>query len=1197
MLSSNRPRARIALLGPFRMEVDGEALDVGAWSARPRRLLTLLAASPSERRTREEVMDLLWPDATPSAAASNLRHTLHLLRRAVEVDPPPVISRSGWVSLSPSWDWEVDIERFDFLVGPFIGRPLQASAEPARPVLEEAAALYRGEALSDERYSEWAAPVRDRAGRLWREVCLRLACLNLEDHPHIAGWWAERYLASEPLDEEAVQLQLRSLTLSGRPDEALRVYRSFESRLKAELDAVPSEETRTLGRRSGVRLARTRSTDLEVDPAGGADQALPVVVPTHPGLSGRRLVGREAELEQIAELLQGGGGAPAPDLVLVSAEAGMGKTSLLSEAGRRARERGALTLGGAAFQHEGRLPYGPVHDAFLDLIQGITVDRGPSDLIRGLTALLPILPEVRHLPEARSRGDAGNLNEQGESGRLQLFSAIVQLLDVLRSAASVLLLLDDLQWADDATLQLLQYLLRQRPATDRNGRNRLGRAHPLVIVASYRTEELGGPLEAFVVEARKRLGSQVHERELQLVTRVELAQILGEELGREPPVEVVEAIAQRSGGNPFFALQMLHLVAGEQDPERRPSGPLTVPAGRLRLPAAVRDAVAQRMQRVERDATEALTLGAVQGEVFEYAAIAAVWEGSESLLFSALDSCVEAGILHETESGYRFAHPLLREVAYEEVPAGRRPVLHARTALALETLHVRDHDTHAAGLAFHFSRAGSQHRESTLRYLSLAGGVAARSYAWAAAEEHYQEALDLVTDGGGRAELSERLARVLANQTRRTESIELLQEAEDWYRQNDDVEGTIRCAARFGAVCSSMNQPERGLAHLEPFRPLLSQISAPSQVRAAICFCQILFDMGRYADALAETGRARAVVGSAAGDEPLATEIEVRHGTNLLALGRIQEGLAVLEAVMPRVEAVDDADLLSRALNSSSYAYSVLGRTEKTLACRERALEAAERAGESSAIEMQMCALGQVLLNLRDWTAARELFERAAALSETHEVSQLSADAQYFLGVIAEFTRGEEEARPLWERFRQAAPAAHLAWVEQFALDVALIDDSVVRRFDPPGLESLAASTAQPEAWQAFLGCAWLNLEHPEKAWQIVTSLLAWGDEKEVGDIRGAALHLLGCLHAREGRWDEAASELEQAASLLRDFHHVVYLLILLMRMGRLYVKAGMMEKARPYLEEARELFQEIGAKRFLPAVEELIAQSAAPVA
>lgn len=266
----------VRLLGPFEVRRSGVPLDVGSWPRSAQSLLKLLAMAPGHRRSREELIDALWPDASLEAGASNLRWARHALRSGLgSIMPSCVLVEHGMVLLSTAFSWSVDLERFEALS--------EAAGDDVER-LEEALRLVQGEPLPEDRYEEWAAPIRDRAERRWREGCFRVAS-NHRAHgaPTRALHWYHRLLERDPLDEEAIRGLLGVSRELGRPAEGLAAYERFAKRRHKELGDEPNSETRALAERLRP-------------PPSPSPHNLPAPLTS--------FVGREAEIERVGALLR-----------------------------------------------------------------------------------------------------------------------------------------------------------------------------------------------------------------------------------------------------------------------------------------------------------------------------------------------------------------------------------------------------------------------------------------------------------------------------------------------------------------------------------------------------------------------------------------------------------------------------------------------------------------------------------------------------------------------------------------------------------------------------------------------------------------------------------------------------------------------------------------------------------------------------
>lgn len=888
---------RVQVLGPFVLERNGVAIDTARWQRRVVTLLKLLAIAPNQRRSRDEIVDLLWPETTPEAGAGNLRLVVHRLRLALgesetEREPPsrsssPILLEQGWARLNRVYSWESDLDEFERLAR---GDDMAA--------LERAAALYRGEPLVEDAYEDWAVPVRERIGREWRNVCLRLAHFHQAGESHEGALLClERLLEADPLDEEALRGVLRALRELGRGTEALRRFRQFERLLAAEIDVPPDAETLTIVAELESQL---RPPLPEVIPmiVEGAREVVPVI-PSYPLRTIIPLLGRDAELQEITALLPDTA-TQSRNLVLVAAEAGVGKTRLLAEVADRARLAGVLTLAGGCYEREGRLPYGPIHDALLDYVRA-----QPEIVLRmQLDGLLPEL--VRIVPELRAKvGDVGEAAEgEPESLRLQLFSTVAQALDRIAHDRPLLLALDDLHWADDASTQLLHFLVRQ-PRLER-----------LLVLGAYRQEEVEqeSPLGDLLVELEREEALPIKRLALTPLREADLARLLEQRLDGPCAPGLVQTLYGRSEGNPFFALQMLRLLEEEGRLVGIEKGwDLAAGAGGMPLPPQVRDTVTRRLRHLGAEEREALASGAVLGREFAYPALEAMWEGGESALFRALEAARDAYLLGETETGYAFRHPILREVVYDRLSAEHKRHLHERAGQALEVTYGSGRER-SAELAWHFLQGRDRRR--ALPYATVAADQAEEAFAHVEAERHYRVALELARelgDGAAVRRTLERLGDVLKTVGRYDEALEVLERAAEGYTVVHDLEGERRAVAHIGQVHYRRGTLEEGAARIRRALQSLDD-DVPSHGLAVLylALAILLFRSGRYVEQL-EAAETAAEVAQEIGDKGVLAEARLLRAYSLPWTGRQIDFKGALEEVIRLAEEIGDQTTLCRA--------------------------------------------------------------------------------------------------------------------------------------------------------------------------------------------------------------------------------------------------------------------------------------------
>lgn len=336
-------------------------------------------------------------------------------------------------------------------------------------------------------------------------------------------------------------------------------------------------------------------------------------------------------------------------VVEITGEPGIGKTRLLSELCRRAEARGHLVLGGRVAEFERTLPFGPFVAAFDDYLAA----RSDQDLgavgSDELTELAGVFPAL-----SRFGGEGPTLQAE----RYRSYRAVRSLLEALSNRRPLVVALDDLQWADTASGELLGHLLRSPPRT------------PVMLALAARTAQLATPLSATLERVARDV--TINRMELAALSPAEADMLLSPEL--DP---VVRAELHRlSGGNPFYLEQLGRASRAGADGPRGTEGPL--PA----VPEAVQAALAGEIRGVTPAARRLLDGGAVVGDPFDLDLAADVAELAPSEALVALDHLTAAELLHPTESPrqFRFRHPLLRHAVYESTGAGWRLAAHARAA-------------------------------------------------------------------------------------------------------------------------------------------------------------------------------------------------------------------------------------------------------------------------------------------------------------------------------------------------------------------------------------------------------------------------------------------------------------------------------------------------------------------------------------
>lgn len=615
------------------------------------RFLALVALSRGLLQ-RSRLAFELWPDSAEGQARTNLRKLLHELRHAlpdigefIEIDNETV----RWI---PTGSSSVDVLRF---------RDALAVGD-----LELAARLYSGELLP-ACYDEW---VLDERAKLQAEVREALAGLTEEaagrdDHKGTIGY-ARRVLELEPTDEAAAGAQMEAHLALGDRAAALRCYHRYAEVLQRELAVAPSEAVEAIYRKlhAGVlHGGEVRGEEL-------------------PQAAESPFVGRQLELTQLHEAWNSAreGGA---HFLLVTGEPGIGKTRLALELGRRVRDEGHVVAWARAYETAGRLPWGPVVDLLRSDALSSQIDTLEPVWRFELARLLPELHEQAVPPEP-SRPASASRPSQGESGdlaqRYRLFDATSRA--IVAGDWPRLLILDDLQWCDTETIELIGFVVRT------------GHMAPVLIVGTARWEEVpeGHPLVG-LVEAleRDRAVTTVALDRLDQATTSTLAARLRAEDTLDP--DLAARLWSETEGNPLFVIEALR--AG-----------ISPDAGQTVLTPTMRAVLGARLGQLTADARRLAEVAAVIGRPFSVGLIAAATEIDETELVVPIDELWRRGIIRDQGLTYDFGHDKLRAVALEMVTPARRRQLHRAVAEAILAEPQHDADAAAPRLAAHYDQAG-----------------------------------------------------------------------------------------------------------------------------------------------------------------------------------------------------------------------------------------------------------------------------------------------------------------------------------------------------------------------------------------------------------------------------------------------------------------------------------------------------------
>jgi DNA-binding SARP family transcriptional activator len=900
---------QLSLLGGFRLQLpSGRAASLPTQKVQA--LLAYLALPAGQPHPRDKLAALLWGDASDTRARQSLRHALAALRQGMPVvDSAVLLEEARTVALSRS-AVEVDVDAFERLV---------AAGTPE--TLAGAAALYRGDFLAglgvqEALFEEWLVTQRERLRELAGEALSRLLAHQVDaGMVDAAIQSAVRLVGLDPTLEAVHRTLMRLYARQGRRGAALRQYQRCVAALRHELGAEPEAETMQLYRELLPRTARPGAAAVP-----GALESEAAVVPGMPAdalAAETPLIGRDAELRMLSAALdeaRRGRGR----LVTVLGEAGVGKSRLTIELAAEAARTAGVVLVGHSHESARVLPFGPWVDALrtgqVTADDALVDNLGPAYRAE-LSRLFPELGTVEsEVPPERSA---------------RLFEAVAQLLARLAATAPLLVLLEDVHWADDMSLRLLAFLARRLPPS------------PVLLVATARDEgPPDAPLLGQVLEELDR-ESRLLKLPLRPLSRDDttaLVRTLARAgIAEAPLAELAERAWRVSDGNPLVVVETLRSLA---------PGYAAAVTGGLSLPERVRALIAARLDRLHPRIRELVAVAAVIGDEFDFALLHRAAGQDERAAAEGVEELVRWRVFQGLGERFEFTHGRVRAVAYDGLLEPRRRALHAAVGEALEDLYADRLEEVADHLAFHYARA--EQADKAVRYLGRLAERSARAYAHA-------EAVAAVRDARRHAE------RLPAGPARDRTLVELaLRQAQSLYflgRFRESVDGLLVEEARLAALkdpaltgpwafwvafmCTRLNEHDRAVDYAR--QALEHAGRCGDAVTAGNAYSMLSVEAywaGQGREAIAY-GRQGVALLEAAGERWWLGMAQFYLGLCHLHLGDFEAALDAEARVLAIGEALDDSRLRSYGASATGWIRAARGDGAEAIEACRRGLDLA----------------------------------------------------------------------------------------------------------------------------------------------------------------------------------------------------------------------------------------------------------------
>ena len=931
-VAAKRPALQIRLFGGVQLVHLGRALKFAA-PPKAASLLAYLVVHRAQAVSRDTLAFTFWPDDDETRARANLRRHIALIVRALPAGvAAPIAGDNRSVRWNPLYPCTIDVAEFE---------QLSTSADGAG----DATAFYTGDLLPDA-YDEWVLPERERLRSLHGTNLERLTerYANAGDYARAIAT-TRALLQHDPWREDALRTLLLLRQASGDRSGALEEYERFAERLRRDLGVAPMPET----------VACFESIRRGPNPAAAERPASPFERATVPSMM--PFVGRGAELVRLRQMwvraMRGYGGA-----AVISGEAGIGKSRLLTEFAATVTSQGGAIVAGAATFAEAA-PYQAVTDALRAALPSIvSLSLDPT----WLAAAADVLPDLRDIDATLPRLSALEPDRQ----RDRLFEAIWRCFEALAQVRPLLLRFEDVHWAGPATCDLLAYLARR-------ARNR-----PMLIVVTSRDDDTVGshPLRAL----RRVLGRSGALATVALdgLSADEVGSVLASVFaGARAAPSFAKKAHELCCGNPFFLAEIVRECL---------SAPavLDEPA----LPQSLAATIDARVAALSPDAQSLAEIAAVGGRAFSVEIVASAAGIPEGSALRCMDELLD-GRLVRAASGdqgrvgedFAFSHELIRSQLYARIPDTLRRTLHRRIGMALEEHRPDEGDALAAQLAWHFDE-GREPEKAAACYLASARR-ALRFYADGEALDALTRALALTADPELAGEALALREPIFGRAGRRAEQLADIEMLEASCATAGDDDRTVACYERRILYARSIDDIHGQQRWIETMSARTTVRKHPR--RHAFCreaSAALMTSLGRYDEALAGANDALRAYKRMRDDAGMVRSLCQIADIRTLRIEPIASQEALDDATAIAVASSNEASIV-RALAASALASYMSLDFERSRTTAERGLEICRTIGDREGAAGFLFRLGNIAGRRFDVADAVQKYTEATSIYET----------------------------------------------------------------------------------------------------------------------------------------------------------------------------------------------------------------------
>lgn len=905
------------------------------------------------------------------------------------------------------------------------------------------------------------------------------------------------------------------------------------------------------------------------------------------------LVDREEELALLKSLFEqtiAGKG----QVVFVAGEGGIGKTRLVNELGRQCKSRGAVFAVGPSYEEEGLVPYSPWIEAIRAIVNQTSAEIFGKTLGRTAAEVGRLVPELAvRATELGIKGwlsgpQMGELISATDAERVRLFQAVTDFVSYTSKDRPIVVFLDDILWADAASLQLLHYFCRRI------------REQRIMVVAAYRDVELpeDHPLSRLLLDLnRERILRQIA---LSKLTTDHVAQIISNNLGGGSVApEFAKLIYSRTGGNPFFVEEVLRSLVEEARIYKSDEGWTLREIAQVEIPSSVRALIKQRMSRLGDDAMQILSIGAVMGMDFGYELLRRVTFLEEDKLISELERAVRAGLVRERRSpkevSYIFADEQIRDFLYDELSLIRGRKIHTRIAQAMEELYQTEKNRHLEEFAHHYVQAGDVTKAT--EFSLMAGDRAAKLYAWPEAKKHYRNVLDLLEEEqwSERLEVSTKIGDASFRTGEYQECLRYYGKAVVAARHLGQNRKIAQLYSKLGYLYWHGYDKQGALENLKEGLKVLEE-EHDTVEEATICqnIGRLLVNTGEVETGLQWCQKAIEIARKLNAHEVLAQALQ----TLAIGLSPNRKNKADIFRYLEDSLSISTQhgleDPACRAyVNLGSTYHHIKSDYAKAKETYLKGVEYTRKIGfpnYEAFIEAELALYAYIPLG--EWNKAMEVANHSlrigSELGELHVPKSLTplAFASLFQGNVDRAEEYLSRAYPLAEKSQWTEIIYNCCW----ALGKLYIQKNNLERAEQYLLRGIEAGSQSGLGnlseiyFELFtLYCLKNDLEKAREFYERIRSDAEELDEKWVYAFERWAYGLLASMRKD---WNEAKDAFKRSSELWSELKHPYHHAQTVLEFGKALSNSGDGEEAKKWIEEARRVFTQLGARLDLSKLE-----------